>query len=483
MKYLEGMIILSIMIIFNTKELLGSFILFLLAIIGRTAGLGGSIFAISIFLLLFNFDLYHSIGYTQILIFSGVLTSMILKFKSRSPLGDKPLIEFDILMQVITPIMLGISFGSHIIPMFPVWLLSVIFISFNVTLCIYVLFKIKFYYRDIKVAPESENEENNIRQVNEVNRISNNLRTEQDEFGQVMTKNCERDRNSELLKGKCEVLRSNDPEDEENFKPENNDDDSENYGLEIENIKVNEKYKQFVDKFQYFLNENKKMMSKYQFIYYTFVFIISIFLSNIYLSPSIIGVSGCSNVYAYLLTIYAIIILITNTLTSFYLVNRTKIYQAFSYKFKITDITWTYCLCLKVWSFALVSGFILGILGMSAGYIIHPMLLYFNLPPVVSSFSTSFSIFYTSSIPAIQFIISGNLDYRYCIWITIISILGSLGGSLGLRPWILQRKQNYIILVILEFILLISLCSIFTLQIYKLVNNDFVLNFISLCNS
>ncbi|OMJ72025.1 hypothetical protein SteCoe_29638 [Stentor coeruleus] len=470
------------MIIFNTNELLGSFILFLLAAIGRTAGLGGSVFAISIFLLLFNFNLYYSIGYTQISIFTGVLTSMTLKFKTRSPLGDKPLIEFDTLMQVITPIILGISLGSHIIPMFPLWLLSVIFILFNLALCIYVLFKIKFYYINTKVAPESGIEKINMNQMNEINRIFKFVNSEQAKFGQVLTKHCEKDKNNEISEENFEEPRNNIIEDKENLKSKSND-DNENIEIETGNEKVSEEFMQAANKLQYFLDENKKIISKYQLIYYTSVFIISIFLSNIYLSPSIVGVSGCSDGYAYLLSIYGILILIINALTSFYLVGKTKIYQAVSYKFQITDISWTYYLCLKVWIFSLISGFILGFLGMSAGYIINPMLLYFNLPPVVSSFSTAFSIFYTSSIPTFQFIISGNLDYRYCIWITIISILGSLVGSFGLRPWILQRKKFYFLLVILEFILLISLGSIFAIQIYKLINTSFVLDFDSLCGN
>ena len=107
------------MIIFNVKELFGSIILFILSAIGRTAGLGGSCFAIGIFYLLFDFDMYYSIGYTQLLISNGTLTSMILKIKTRHPKKDTPMIEFDILLMILGPILIGMSIGSYIALSFP----------------------------------------------------------------------------------------------------------------------------------------------------------------------------------------------------------------------------------------------------------------------------------------------------------------------------------------------------------------------------
>ena len=107
------------MIIFNVQEMFGSLILLILSAIGRTVGLGGSCFAIGLFYLLFNFDMAYSIGYTQLLIFTGTLTSMVLKIRTRHPKKDTPMIEFDILIMILGPILVGISIGSHIELTFP----------------------------------------------------------------------------------------------------------------------------------------------------------------------------------------------------------------------------------------------------------------------------------------------------------------------------------------------------------------------------
>ncbi|OMJ72024.1 hypothetical protein SteCoe_29637 [Stentor coeruleus] len=476
------------MIIFNLEELFGSFILFLLSIVGRTAGLGGSVFAIGIFLLLFKFNLYYSIGYTQVLIFTGTLTTMLLRFKTRSPLGDKPMIEFDILMQVITPVLLGLSFGSHVIPAFPVWLISVIFVTFNGILCIFVLLKIILYYKNpagILSQCTAKNNEENSDHIASTDRLPQSIESEQAIFGHNLEENSE---NIENFVNNNDHSESNDAKNSENENNYINEPEKyqDNYAQNEEVIEIGKKdieKNEIKVKFEYFLAQNKRVMTNIQLVYYVLVFIISVFLSNIFLSPSVVGVSPCSDKYAYLIAIYAILILIINTYTSFYLVNKTKIYQASSYNFQPYDIIWTYRLCLKVLTFSLIFGYFLGVLGMSTGYIISPFLLYFNLPPAVTTFSSSFAICYTSSIPTLQFIISNDLDYRYCIWITLVSILGSLGGSLGLRPWILQRKKNYLLLIVLIFIMIISLGILFAVQIFKLANNSFVLNFALLCDN
>lgn len=474
------------MIIFNLEELFGSFILFLLSIVGRTAGLGGSVFAIGVFLLLFKFNLYYSIGYTQILIFTGTLTTMLLRFKSRSPLGDRPMIEFDILMQVITPILLGLSFGSHVIPAFPVWLISVIFFTFNTILCIFVFLKLILYYKNptgILMATDATSDGENYNQKASIEKLPQSIESEQAILENNMGEISE---NIENFISNNDHSKSNDErslENENNYNDEAEELSNQDNHVQKNEVNISEKEEDNMKaKFDYFLAQNKKIISNVQLTYYVLVFIISVFLSNIFLSPSVIGVSSCSDKYAYLIAIYAILILIINTYTSFYLVSKTKVYQAVSYKFQPSDIIWTYRLCLKIWISSLIVGYFLGVLGMSTGYVISPFLLYFNLPPSVTTFSSSFAICYTSSIATLQFIVSKSLDYRYCIWLTLISILGSLGGSLGFRPWILQRKKYYLLLVVLIFIMIISFGIIFAIQVIKLTNNSFVLNFASLCD-
>ena len=101
------------MIYLNSLEIFGSIVLFILAIIGRTVGLGGSSFSIAMMILLFNLSMYEAIGFTQIYIFAGTLTSMCLKITTKHPRLNRPMIEFDLLTQILAPILLGLSIGSH----------------------------------------------------------------------------------------------------------------------------------------------------------------------------------------------------------------------------------------------------------------------------------------------------------------------------------------------------------------------------------
>ena len=122
---------------------------------------------------------------------------------------------------------------------------------------------------------------------------------------------------------------------------------------------------------------------------------------------------------------------------------------------------------------------------MSTGYIVGVFLVYIGLTPDASTLACSFSIFYTSSIPAIQFFIGGGLDYRYSIWITGISVIGSAFGSLVVRKYIISKKLLYMLLLLIEVVILSSLIIITGIYSYNLqqsIESDkFIIGFRHLC--
>ena len=106
-----------------TLEYIGSIVMMVVAMIANAGGIGGSSITISLMLLLFKFDAHTSVALTQVFIFAGTTTATTLKLRDRHPTRDRALIYYDVLMQIISPILVGVSIGVLLNPSFPSWLI------------------------------------------------------------------------------------------------------------------------------------------------------------------------------------------------------------------------------------------------------------------------------------------------------------------------------------------------------------------------
>ena len=124
---------------------------------------------------------------------------------------------------------------------------------------------------------------------------------------------------------------------------------------------------------------------------------------------------------------------------------------------------------------------------MSTGYFVTVFVLYLGFPVQISTITSSFSIFFTSMVPALQFLISGNFSYEFILLFTFIGSGASFIGSLVVRPFILKRKNLifllYVMIQIIVFGSFAVMSAVFSINLAKSATSDgFILGFIPICN-
>ena len=269
----------------------------MLAIAGRTVGLGGISFAIGVMILLFDFSLYEAIGFTQIYILAGTLTSMCLKITTKHPRLDRPMIEFDLLTQILAPILLGISIGSHAALSVPIWLIFLLFVVAILSIFSYMIYKLKEYLKNLNnTTPENYK---NIGQVMKINQNRSNNEAESPKFN------------------------NNDDIENRSFSHHNIIENHNSNGVETEQGALkdlknyqNSSKKKDNDYAEFFLAQDKKTFSVFRLVYFIPLLIVSVLLSNSPQSPSVVGVGSCSKYYPLLLSLYAAFVICTNIASS-----------------------------------------------------------------------------------------------------------------------------------------------------------------------
>ncbi len=74
-----------------------------------------------------------------------------------------------------------------------------------------------------------------------------------------------------------------------------------------------------------------------------------------------------------------------------------------------------------------------GLLGIGGGLIFGPLLLELGLNPIVSTATSNFLVLFTSLSTSMQFILIGAMNYKYGIFCTACSTIGSYLGTYGIQ--------------------------------------------------
>ena len=481
-------------------EYIGSAIMLLVSCIANAGGIGGSSIVISLMLLLFNFDAHGAVANTQVFIFAGTFAATALKFKERHPTKDRPLIYYDILMCIMGPIILGVSVGVIINPMFPEWLILGL-----VTLLVALLLW-DIYGRAKAMYLKEKNEFNasiNTNLLENERSIRKKITADVATFlYEILSQNTiESHLHSNLSIKPIETKTDSKSHTESKSHTGSKSHFSSNFALRNDEIKSkvsNGKFNSLVDptqtininyefhsKVQSIYQEEKKIISWIPLTYFILLIIISIIFSTIRNSPFIIQIQSCTSgdfglIVGYILALTFMILFASN-----YLIRKDLICEKGGYTFDEGDIRWNYRKCIVMSLLGVGTGLIVGLLGIGSGVIIGPLLLSLGVRPEISTISASFSIFISSGIAAVQFFIAGEIDIYYGIWFFGVSIIGSIIGILVLRKIALKRKRVSILVICIGVILLFSLLIIPAVGIMNSVKQsdtgDFQLGFSSIC--
>ena len=463
-------------------EYIGSMLMIFVSSIANAGGTGGSSVIISIMITLFQFDAHASVSNAQVFMFAGTLTVTSLKIRERHPTKDRPLICYDVLMPIIGPLILGVSIGVMINPMFPEWLL----LGLLSLLVIFLLWNI------ITTAKKIYNKE----------RPLNKIYTEEALLEDDHEKDWRCNKTSALLEALSENSIFIDPKQLSfnSAKPFKNTsklqsgyqglNDSE-FNINLEEIedevninKSNSQENKYWAKVQSIYQEEKKIISWIPLTYFMLLVAISIGFA-VLRARKLSGIKSCTLPYFSLTIGYIGLMFLLMFFVSAYLVRKTSICEKGEYLFDEGDIHWTYHKCAKVCIFGVFTGLIVGLLGMGGGNIIGPLLLNLGVRPEISTVSSSFCIFISTGIAASQYLILGEINAYYALWFFGISIIGSMIGILFLRRFAVKRNRVSLLVICIGVILLLSLITIPTIGIINAVHqNDqgnFQLGFSSLC--
>ena len=100
-------------------EFFGIIVLGVIMALCNAAGIGGGGIVIPICLILFRFDTTHSIALSNVNIFMASLTRFILNFRSKHPLKDAVVVNYEIVLIMLPGTLLGALIGVQINSILP----------------------------------------------------------------------------------------------------------------------------------------------------------------------------------------------------------------------------------------------------------------------------------------------------------------------------------------------------------------------------
>ncbi|OMJ75588.1 hypothetical protein SteCoe_25243 [Stentor coeruleus] len=479
-------------------EWVGSVILLIVSIIANAGGVGGSVICTSLLLLLFYFNPHQAVALTQSFVFAGSFTSVALKIKDRHPTRNRPLIYYDMLMQLCSPLLLGVSIGVMVNPGFPGWLilamltLAVFYLGINGFIKAASLYKIESQAKALKekqnadaekeqeinknIAEEFKHQHSESDANLKINKAEKNFEGNHNDFSQNNSADSERNSLDSLSNAS------------KNQKETPKDTNTKGFVDDKKNVDYKDISSELQEKINKIHKSEEKIISLFHLIYFVLLALFSILFtllkgSNSY--KSIIGISSCSVGFGMVIIGYVISMLLLSLYSSVYLVRKTKICESANYNFEVGDIHWYPKKCIIFIIAGFITGILVGILGLSAGYIIGSILLFLKVRPEITTTSTSFTITITSFTAMIQFFIEGIIDWKYALWLMGASSLGALVGILVLRKQVVKRGRSSILIYGFSAILAGSFIIIPTVGIINTLKQvdkgTFIIGFKNIC--
>lgn len=104
-----------------------------------------------------------------------------------------------------------------------------------------------------------------------------------------------------------------------------------------------------------------------------------------------------------------------------------------NYPYHSSDVKWNYDIIIAYPIYSFFGGIMAGLLGIGGGLIFGPLLLELGLNPIVSTATSNFLVLLTSCSTSLQFILIGAMNYKYGLYCTVCSTLGSYLGTMAIQ--------------------------------------------------
>jgi len=123
-------------------------------------------------------------------------------------------------------------------------------------------------------------------------------------------------------------------------------------------------------------------------------------------------------------------------------------------------------------------------LGIGAGIITGPILIEMGVVPQVSTATSSYLIFFTSSATTVQFLILGKLAWRHGLWYWGVGVLAAILGQYFVAEIIKKYKKQAFVNFLLATVIVISAALMITIEAlstYQSVRDHANMGFQQLC--
>lgn len=103
-------------------DILGALLILFVSALANASGLGGGPLMTIIFLVVFEFKVTLAVPLSQLTVFSGAFVGTLLRLHLRHPTRDKPAIDYELLLLVISPLLLGTTIGVFLEMLITPWM-------------------------------------------------------------------------------------------------------------------------------------------------------------------------------------------------------------------------------------------------------------------------------------------------------------------------------------------------------------------------
>jgi uncharacterized membrane protein YfcA len=110
----------------ESTEILGSCLIFFISGLAGATGIGGGVLYVICFVMLFGYNASDSVAFSQFTIMGTAIIAVLLKVFLRHPTKNKPLIDYDIVIVIISPLLAGTTIGVVVNIVLPYWLILLI---------------------------------------------------------------------------------------------------------------------------------------------------------------------------------------------------------------------------------------------------------------------------------------------------------------------------------------------------------------------
>eukprot|EP00357_Protocruzia_adherens_P006086 CAMPEP_0115029486 /NCGR_PEP_ID=MMETSP0216-20121206/37031_1 /TAXON_ID=223996 /ORGANISM="Protocruzia adherens, Strain Boccale" /LENGTH=509 /DNA_ID=CAMNT_0002406083 /DNA_START=211 /DNA_END=1740 /DNA_ORIENTATION=+ len=453
---------------FSALDIVGFIVTLLFSLLANSAGVGGGVFFVPIYILLLSFDTKVAVALSNATICPALILRFLLAYKRRHPEKNAPLINYDVAVIFSPCIILGTTVGvlaNKVLPNIVLVVLIVIILGATAFKTFKTGFRLFKKEQKIPAGYETTVQKSD-RKVEESIQATTHNRSHAVESINVG------------LDSEPNELRTHNPHDDEHH------DEHEHSAITAPGKKVSQDEEA--------LQKIEAYMSKYiqwdKFLFISsgvvFLFILTL-LRGSKGTSSPVGVPSCSPGYWLLWFTFTPIAIIMTYLAMKRVSKEYTAKESAGYHFTQSDRQYDAKTCFNLAKIGFFTGTTSGILGVGGSVFTGPMMLSLGFQPEVSSYTATFLGMFTSVSSTLQYVMIGTIPMTYAAVVAPLSVIGCFLGVHVVGNYIKKSGHaSYVVFLLASCIVIACLLVVLigVLNVVDQVADDKnVLEFSSVC--